>query len=202
MWLPPQPNTRNIVNLLKLFVTRVTKVRKPSRSQVCEAFGQVTYWAVFYSDHLTAFWSHVIVQVSGNFFFTVWKQNCPCPASTCRLLVTTDTNRAVIGQSEILTVSVRIKQHPQTLNSFMCNWYRPSQKKNGPTDFSGVWGRELQVTVGSAAKVSLSSSRRTARRLGVVFGAQTQLCELTTVSQGVHCQSCYLFIHYVYSRES
>lgn len=69
--LPPQPNTRNIFNLLKLFVTRVTKVRKPSRSQVCEAFGQVTYWAVFYSDHLTAFWSHVIVQVTGNFFFTV-----------------------------------------------------------------------------------------------------------------------------------
>lgn len=83
---------------------------------------------------------------------------------------------------------------PPSLNSFMCNWYLA--RRNKTPGISLFWGNEMKFTPESAVKVSLLNDSRAARRLGLCFFwlSLNFVKSRPNISQGVHCQSCYLFI--------
>lgn len=91
-------------------------------------------------------WSHVIVQVSGNFFFfflAYWKPKLPCPA--CLSSIGEDWQFQRCDWADGGHVRARQNQTtPLSLNSFVCNWYRAWRKKKQTAETSVFRGREAK----------------------------------------------------------
>lgn len=87
---------------------------------------------------------------------------------------------------------------PPSFKSFMCNWYRPRSKKTA--GISVFWGQRNESRDGSQPLRWVCESAAEHRDDSVYFSVKLQLLNLLPkISQGVHCQSCYLFIQYLNS---
>lgn len=107
------------------------------------------------------------------FFFPPQNKTRPCPASSRLLLAKSVDCHALIGQSEDMSAHVTLKQHPPSLNSSVCNWYRP-RRKNTRNFTIFQWEKKLRRS--QQIKVSvIKTSRRTTRRLGLFFSQVTSL---------------------------
>lgn len=79
-------------------------------------------------------------------FFYVRQQNCIKSHPSHTLLARSESHLAAIGQTANMSVLVRTKHPPFSLDSFVCNWY-PRRKKCYSVLFLTVYGRQIYSAV-------------------------------------------------------